>query len=156
MESPAVPARLIGAIFVERGLVTQEDLDAALAEQAQRGGLLGEILVAKYGISRLELASAIAEQWAELERPAAPENEDAPVAPVLSIVEALEAAETAGRRPLGEIFVEQGMITEEELAYALEEQRRTGSRLGEILVARGAISRLELASALADLSLIHI
>ena len=42
------------------------------------------------------------------------------------------------------------MITEEELAYALEEQRATGNRLGEILVARGAISRLELASALAD------
>ena len=29
------------------------------------------------------------------------------------------------------------MITEEELAYALEEQRATGNRLGEILVARG-------------------
>ena len=55
-----------------------------------------------------------------------------------------------GRRPLGEIFVELGFVTRDELDEALAEQLRTGVRLGEILVEQGSLTRLDLATALAE------
>ena len=54
------------------------------------------------------------------------------------------------RRPIGEIFVELGFITSEQLDAALDRQRQTGARIGEILVEQGSLSRLDLASALAE------
>ena len=157
-----VSARLIGAIFLERGLVTEEQLQAALAVQVETKEHLGEILVQHFGVSRIELASVLAEQWADLERANAgatpPESEK----PTLQIVPttaevsaaAAEEAEQSGegepRRPLGEIFVERGLVTDAELDRALEIQKEGGEKLGEILVAQGSITRLQLASALAE------
>ena len=53
-------------------------------------------------------------------------------------------------RPLGEIIVAQGLLTEGGLKRALEEQQRTGELLGQILVSRGWVSQRELAQALED------
>ncbi len=142
-------SRLIGELFVERGLVTSEQLEQALESQAAHGGRLGEILVAEFGVSRVELASALAEQWAAAERiarsdlPDGPENGSAPV-----VIDATPVS--AIRRPLGEIFVERGLATQEQLEAALAAQRESGGKLGEILVDRGVLSRLDLAGALAD------
>ena len=61
----AAPKRRLGDIFVERGLVTQEQLQEALAEQREHGGKLGEILVEMGHMSRIELAGAISEQWTD-------------------------------------------------------------------------------------------
>jgi DNA repair exonuclease SbcCD ATPase subunit len=63
-----------------------------------------------------------------------------------------EAVDTAPIpwRPLGQVFVEKGLITEEELEEALAEQQATGKRLGEILVARGLVSGPDLTAALMD------
>ena len=47
------------------GIVSQTNLDSALAEQARTGQLLGEILVSTYGVSRVDLADALAAQWEE-------------------------------------------------------------------------------------------
>jgi hypothetical protein len=55
---------------------------------------------------------------------------------------------TESKRPIGDILVEKGLITADQLAAALEEQGRTGGLLGEILVERGFIERLALAGAL--------
>ena len=49
----AAPKRRLGDIFVERGLVTQEQLDEALAEQREKGGKLGEVLVELGFITRV-------------------------------------------------------------------------------------------------------
>jgi hypothetical protein len=49
---------------------------------------------------------------------------------------------------IGQLFVEQGRLTSEQVEDALAEQRSTGNPLGEILVARGHISRIDLAAAL--------
>ncbi len=166
----AVSARLIGAIFLERGLVTEEQLQAALAIQVESKEHLGEILVQHFGVSRIELASVLAEQWAELERanagsagPGSPSAEA--TSPQLRVVDEAtgEQPESQGdqandaaadsahpRRPLGEILAEQGLVTDAELDRALETQRQGGEKLGEILVAQGSITRLQLASALAD------
>jgi hypothetical protein len=51
---------------------------------------------------------------------------------------------------IGRILIAAGLLTEEQLAQALEEQERTGKRLGEIIVQRGFISGPALANALAE------
>jgi chromosome segregation ATPase len=155
VETPAVPALLIGTIFVEKGLITQDQLDVALEEQQKTGNRLGEILVERFGVSRLDLASALAEQWAEYERQGSAEQQAAPtevrdLAAAPDEWSAEDEIAAAAKRPLGEIFVERGMINEGDLERALEEQRASGRRLGEILVGQGNLTRLELASALAD------
>ncbi|HZR92725.1 MAG TPA: hypothetical protein VFA44_10035 [Gaiellaceae bacterium] len=61
----------------------------------------------------------------------------------------MEAAHIAWR-PLGQLFVERGLISQDELEDALEEQRRTRKRLGSILVERGFVSGPELTSVLVD------
>jgi hypothetical protein len=59
--------------------------------------------------------------------------------------------DAAHQRPLlGEFLVLEGLLTEEQLAAALAEQRRTGERLGTILVASGVLAGPTLAMALAD------
>jgi len=126
-----LPARLIGALFVERGLVSESQIRVALEIQRETGQQLGQILVERFGVSRKELASVVAEQWAKLGGSAGPED-------------------SASWRRLGEIFVERGFVTQEELDEALVRQRQTGERLGEALVAQGVISKFELAGALAE------
>jgi len=61
----------------------------------------------------------------------------------------VEAAEQAWR-PLGELLVEKGLVSPEELANALEEQEKTGRLLGAILVERKCVSGPALAIALAQ------
>lgn len=144
----AIRSRLIGVILVEKGLITGEQLEDALRLQQETGERLGEIVVAAFGVSRLELASVLAEQWAALESPgggvvAAPERAMQPAVPLMP-------ADVPIRRPIGEIFVELGFITSDQLDAALVVQRETGSRIGEILVEQGSLSRLDLASALAE------
>ena len=51
---------------------------------------------------------------------------------------------------LGRILIAAGLLSEEQLERALEEQARTGRRLGEIIVQRGFISGPALANALAE------
>jgi hypothetical protein len=56
-------------------------------------------------------------------------------------------------RPLGQLLVERGLLTSEELEAALDEQERTGGRLGEILLRNGLLSRLALLSSLNEQSM---
>jgi hypothetical protein len=60
----------------------------------------------------------------------------------------VEAAHIAWR-PLGQLLVEQGMLTPSELERALAEQQESGKRLGETIVALGFVSGPELGNALA-------
>ncbi|MFN8224293.1 MAG: hypothetical protein U0R50_13725 [Gaiellales bacterium] len=153
--SSTVSGALIGEIFVERGHITPAQLEEALAVQAETGELLGEVLVSRFNVPRVELAGVLAEQWATMERGGgvAPNESIAeaaanlPVGPWSSGVR--EEVEFE-RRPIGEIFVEQGVVTPAQLESALAIQADSGQRLGEVLVAQGVITRLELAGALAD------
>ncbi len=54
--------RPIGQILVEKQLITELDLEVALAEQERSGRRLGEILIESGRISWLALARAMAEQ----------------------------------------------------------------------------------------------
>ncbi len=62
MEAAQIPWRPIGELFVDRGLVSQGQLEEALAEQAATGKRLGEILVSRNLISSPELTQTLMEQ----------------------------------------------------------------------------------------------
>jgi cellulose synthase/poly-beta-1,6-N-acetylglucosamine synthase-like glycosyltransferase len=51
---------------------------------------------------------------------------------------------------VGDLLVANGAVTEEQIAAALLEQQRTGSRLGEVLLHAGAVGEAELIAALAE------
>ena len=48
----------MGEMLIERRLITQSQLDTALEEQREKGGKLGEILVARGWIDRLTLGAS--------------------------------------------------------------------------------------------------
>lgn len=56
----------IGALFVRKGLVSEEQLAEALAHQREHGGKLGETLVELGLVTRVMLAGVLASQWDEL------------------------------------------------------------------------------------------
>ena len=55
-------------------------------------------------------------------------------------------------RPLGEVLLRSGRLTEEQLAAALESQTKQGDHrlLGEILVERGLVTKVDVAAAVAE------
>lgn len=53
----------LGDLLLNSGLITREQLDLALAEQAQTGGKLGEVLVRRGTVSAVALYRKLAEQW---------------------------------------------------------------------------------------------
>src|SRR5258705_13511231 len=57
--APRIP---LGSILLERGLVTQAQLEAAVAEQARTGQVLGRVLVSHGAITELDLVKTLAEQ----------------------------------------------------------------------------------------------
>jgi hypothetical protein len=128
-----IASRLIGSLFVDRGLVSESQIRVALEIQRETGEQLGQILVQRFGVSRKELARVVAEQWKDMGRGGGSDG-----------------SPSDSWRPLGEIFVTRGFISEEELDDALKRQRKTGERLGEALVGLGVISKFELAGALAE------
>jgi hypothetical protein len=62
----------------------------------------------------------------------------------------VEAAREISWRPLGQLFVDKGLLTEEGLEHALSEQAASGGRLGDKLVELGYVSRHALARLLAE------
>lgn len=60
------------------------------------------------------------------------------------------AAFTPPRRRIGDVLLEQGALTTEQLEVALSAQRERGGRLGEVLLDLGMISPLHLLRALAE------
>jgi hypothetical protein len=130
--------RPLGALLVEKGLLTEQELEAALAEQRRTGRLVGQILVERGSLSAFALARALSEQHGvELQTEAELEA---------------KAGAHPGWRPLGRLLVDEGYVTRAELRKALRTQRESGGRrlLGEILVAEGFLSGIALARALAE------
>src|SRR6187200_1022641 len=115
--------RLIGAIMVERGLLTSDQLRAALEVQAERGGLLGEIVMAEFGVSRAQVSQVIAEQLAELEGETGSDASSAPTPPKLRGVEPLHDGGT--HLPVGDALLELGLVSRDQIDSAHEVQRET-------------------------------
>ena len=87
--------RPIGQILIDKGEISEVDLEAALAEQERTGRRLGEILIESGRTSWLALARAIAEQVLDIEAPAAPAAEP----PAEAVPSAPPAAEQPAAPP---------------------------------------------------------
>jgi hypothetical protein len=143
VESAALqfPWRQLGELLVAEELLTEDELEQALAEQAKTGRLLGQIIVSNGYLSAFSLARVLSDQHGVHLSP----KEEAPT--VLSPVPSEPAQ---AWRPLGNLLVDLEFLTESQLERALAVQREEGGRLGEILVSRGLLSGGELAQALAE------
>jgi hypothetical protein len=63
------PRRLLGQILVEMGLISEDQLDEALAAQGETGELLGEVLIARGWVTRVAIHDALAVQRSLLVEP---------------------------------------------------------------------------------------
>lgn len=72
--------------------------------------------------------------------------------PIVKQIEVVHArSEQIGNKPLGEILVEDGVVSKEEVSKALEEQKRAPEKkVGEVLVEKGAAKAQAVASALRE------
>ena len=132
------PWRQLGELLVEEGLLTPTELELALDEQRRTGRLLGQIAVDHGYVSAFSLARVLSAQHGIDLRT---QEEQQP--------EARIAEAPATWRPLGRLLVENGLITQTQLAEALLAQT-AGRRLGELLVERAVISGADLARALSE------
>jgi hypothetical protein len=112
--------RPIGQILVEKGEISEVDLEAALQEQEQSGRRLGEILIEQGRTSWLALARAIAEQVLDIQNAnAEPEPEPEPAPDAVKMVREL-AERVANLPPVPEPLPPPD--PERELARAVAEQ----------------------------------
>jgi len=114
----------LGEILIDQGALTVKQLQKALAVQRIKGGRIGWILLNLGYISRSALAEAMAEQ--------------------------LSLDQLFYKHHLGEILIEQGALTVDQLQKALAIQQEKGGHLGWILLSLGYISRLDFFKALAE------
>ncbi|ROQ90668.1 GspE/PulE family protein [Desulfosoma caldarium] len=56
----------------------------------------------------------------------------------------------APKKPIGQLLKEKGYLKEEQIDFALREQKATGERLGEVLTRLGIVTEFEMAEVLAD------
>jgi type IV pilus assembly protein PilB len=101
----------LGEILIAQGLITNEQLVEALQVHKRTGVSLGTVLIKLGYISEDELTSVLGTQI-QLDQ----------------------------KKRIGEVLIDQGLITEEQLNRGLEEQRRTKLQLGKCLVGLGYIS----------------
>ncbi|MDP2876574.1 MAG: GspE/PulE family protein [Holophaga sp.] len=114
----------LGEILMESGALGGDGLARGLEEQAaERATNIGEILIKQNKVGVEEVAAA-----AEVQRGSGIKGQ---------------------RLRLGEGLIEAGLAREEDIAAALEEQKkRRGKRIGEVLVEMGLVSEIEMAKAL--------
>ena len=149
----------IGEKLVNEGLVKPEQVNAALETQKENGQLIGEILVEQDETSQLNhsdverlLGSQIPEEALQ----------DSASQEVVSTTNADNKTDKPKKR-LGEQLIDLGLIAQDQLEIALQEQKQSSKRelIGDILVSMNFITDSALAEVLAEstgseLSLIHI
>lgn len=112
----------LGALLIDKGLVSQDQLEHAHKVQKENGGLIGEILVTLGYVKESDIV------WA------------------LGLQKGLDRK--GQHRLIGELLVEKGLITKEQLSQALTIQKQKGGLIGEILVALGYVKETDIALAL--------
>jgi chitinase len=126
--------RHIGRILLDGGFLSQQDLDSALEEQKHTKELLGQVLVKK-GVLKVE----------DIKVPLIIQERLATIDNAVKIV--------AGERQLlGELLVQSGHITNEQLDQVIAEQQRCSEKTGEIFKRLGVLNEQQL-NALLDFQL---
>lgn len=118
------PVRRFGDFLIEQGLVTEGQVQEALALQPLTGSRVGEALLSLGYLTRGQLQRALSQ---------AVQKGDAVV---------------LDRPPLGEILIGLRYVSESQVEGGLASQQKTGKRLGEVLVEQGAINHKQLYEAL--------
>ncbi|MBS1150112.1 MAG: Adenylate cyclase [Myxococcaceae bacterium] len=113
-----------GDVLVSLGFVTRSQVQEALALQHLTGHRVGEALLSLGYITRAQLQRALSHALSAGNRVA------------------------LDRPPLGEILVGLKYLEEPVLSSALEEQRQDGRRLGEVLVEQGLVTHQQIYEAL--------
>ncbi|MBJ6801436.1 Ig-like domain-containing protein [Geomonas propionica] len=111
--------QLLGALLVQSGRITAQQLDHAIAEQKKSGERLGEVFMRLGILTELQLKGLL--DWQQ--------NQAIPAGTPLR---------------LGELLISTGHVTREQLESALAKQGQTGRKLGDILVAEGYVRRSEI------------
>lgn len=109
--------KLLGQLLVLTGKVNQEQIDLALQEQVQTGEHLGDLLLRKGVLNKVELEALLSYQAAQ------------------------KKSKTTRNSPLklGSLLVATGLITTTQRDMALELQKRTRQRFGDVLVNLGIL-----------------
>ena len=108
--------RPLGRILVQREVITEQQLEHALADQRRTGARLGDILAERGWASPLSIATALARQ-----RSIEGRSRSSPPA----------EARGDSWKPLGVLLVEKGLISEVQLQQALADQWEHRGFLGE-------------------------
>lgn len=127
---PSGLRRMMGLLLLKAGLTKQDEIERTLTAQREANARLGALLVQMGSLSEEQLAALLHMQ----QRLSDPQR-------------ALKVA-TGLRLRLGEMLVQSGRATPQQVDEALAEQARTGARLGRIAVSRGWLKPLELRRAL--------
>jgi hypothetical protein len=128
--APAPPARTpLGRLLVEKGMLSEDDLDLALERQQAEGRPLGQILLDMGAVTEQNLARSVTEQHgldseASLRRRIAAEGEQpaepAPAAPERAALERYVVREGTGGEPL---YSAGSFLDAADVAFELIEER---------------------------------
>lgn len=118
--------RLIGQILIDGGFLPQQNIEVALEEQKKTNELLGQVLVRMNILDPVDIKVALSVQ------------------DHLDCVEDAVKIAAGVRRLLGELLVQAGHITSEQLEQAIVEQKRSGEKIGEVLARQGLLTKREL------------
>ena len=165
----------LGELLVGEGLLTEDELAEALAEQRRSRPKipLGEILLRRKlmpGAVLVRLLSRQCERELEEEigfgtglrraiearhradRPGSPGTPTGGTLDSGSVVRAIRrsGATRSGTRRLGELLMEEGVLTGEQLETALAQQADSGRLLGEILLDHGYVPTITLVNVLSE------
>lgn len=145
----------LGELLVRAGLIDQQSLDDAAAAAKRLSARLGHLLVMAGYINHRELQDALQAQCLMREQII---DKDAAVramqlvrAQNISLEQAMETMSEAIPQPstrLGDLLVEAGVVTVEQVEQALQESAGSVLLLGRMLVLSGAISDEVLSAAL--------
>lgn len=110
----------LGEILLSQNHINSQQLEVALAEQSRTGESLGAVLIS-HGFIDEEILSAVLGKQIEITQ----------------------------RKRIGEMLVDQGYITEQQLHKALEAQKTMNKKLGKCLVSLGFLDESKLLDVLA-------
>jgi cellulose synthase/poly-beta-1,6-N-acetylglucosamine synthase-like glycosyltransferase len=152
-----VKEEVVGVLSRASGLsVLGERLTGELLDADYAGAIGIRLLKARRWVPLVNGQFAIADPFATLPDESIAGSHNLCIAPAREIDAVLGAAFPVGEartkdvRRLGRLLVDARQISEETLAFALDEQERSGGRLGEILLAHGAVDAQTLTNFLAD------
>lgn len=118
--------RLFGQLLVKSGFVTRSELNAGLEKQVRTNEMLGEILVQMGVLDPADFQAILS------------------VNRNTSVLEDALSLAAGVRIRLGELFLQAGHITPQQLDIALKERQQTGEKLGGIFVRLGLVRKDEL------------